>query len=120
MDKFLIVFLSWWMFTLIIDSITFGLLGYIIFKLLKGNDKHWYIGALITSIVFLCWDGYISRNIVKKLDISIGNETILKLLNYDIGKIFEVAPSDIVIIFVQMFLGFKIGQIIIKKISSAT
>lgn len=116
MDKFLVIFLSWWASTLILDSITFGLLGYVIFKLLKGNDKYWYIGALFTSIIFLLWDGYISRNIVKKLDISIGNEIVLKLLNYDIGKIFEVTPSDVVIIFVQMFLGFKIGQIIVNKI----
>jgi hypothetical protein len=117
MDNFLIIFLCWWALNLIVSAVTFGTVGYVIFKLLRGKDKYWYLGALITAIIFLCWDGYISRNIIKRLDISIGNETILKLLNYDVEKIFIVTPSDIAIIFVQMFIGFKIGQIVVNKLN---
>lgn len=115
MDTFLIVAVSFWALNLILDTITFGLLGYVIFKILKGNDRHWHIGALIASLLFLSLN-YLTSYIVKGLDISIGNEAILRFLNYDIEKVFEIKTSDIIIIFVQMFAGFKIGQVIVKKI----
>ncbi|MBU4487748.1 MAG: hypothetical protein KKI13_01610, partial [Candidatus Omnitrophica bacterium] len=108
--------IGWYIGTLIIESLTYGAAGYLIFKALKGRDKYWLIGVFVTFIVFVSWNGYLSNSIFRVLEISINNKAFLNFLGEDAINLFTTDFSDIVIAFIQVLVGFKIAQVVGRKL----
>lgn len=111
--------IGWYMGTLIIEALTYGSAGYLIFKLLKGKDKNWLIGAFVTFIVFLVWDGYFTNKICRMLGVTITNKAVLDFLGEDVAHLFEIDFSNILVAFIQIICGFKIAQIVARKLQKS-
>ncbi len=108
--------IGWYLVTLIVESLTYGATGYLFFKLLKGDDKHWLTGVFVTFLIFILWNEYISNKICRVLEISINNKAFLNLLGEEAKNLFTTDLSDILVAFIQILVGFKIAQVIGKKL----
>ncbi len=108
--------IGWWFITLIVESLTYGATGYLIFKLLRGNDRHWLMGVFITFLFFVLWNEYISNKMCRTLEITINNKAFLNLLGEEAKNLFTTDFFDMLVAFVQILVGFKIAQILVRKI----
>ena len=120
MSGLLLSFLSYYVVSIIIEGFAWGLAGYVFFRLFKGKDNHWIIGAFITLIVFLAWEVYFSGLLLLKLNITISNPEIVAFLDrvgVSVKSMFETDITDIVIATVQILIGFKVAQFLFKKVT---
>jgi hypothetical protein len=101
--------------TLAIDGLLWGLLGYVVFKLLRIRDKYWVIGAILTGVIYFLWNDIVMKVIMKKLQLQINNESVSDVVG---NSIYSLDFSDVIISFVVVFLGFMAGKRIIKALFS--
>jgi len=100
---------------LFIETIGWGLFGFIVFRLLGVSQKQWYIDCLIIYAIFMLWNFW-SNTYLLKLDITIGNQEVSDLFNHDINSLFEMDYFDYVLGFGQLLLGYWIGRWMLKKL----
>lgn len=109
------IIICWYIGTLVLEALTYGAAGYLVFKLLKGKEKDWFIGAFLTFIAFLLWNVYFANSIFKAIGITITNKAVINFLGRDAAHLFETDFSDILVAFIQILCGFKIVQVAFKK-----
>lgn len=102
-------------FELLIESMGWGLFGFLAFRLLGGWQKRWYIDWLIIYTIFMLWNFW-SNTYLLKLDITIGNQEVSDLFNHDLNSLFEVGYFDFVLGAGQIFLGYWFGRWVLKRL----
>lgn len=100
---------------IIFEILTFGTLGYFLFRFLNINEKRWYLEILSLIALYIVIDqGY--NSFFKKLNISIDNKEVLDFFDYDIQSLFTFDVYDFFIMTAEIGFGYWIGKLMYRKI----
>ncbi len=102
----------------ILDIITWGVCGYLILRTLKFRGKFLYIGLTIIYLLYMTWH-YYGVKYMSELDISIGNQEVLKLIDYDVQGFFVVTVNDFILGAIQILIGYTLGRYVYDRIKSS-
>ena len=99
----------------ILASIAWGSFGYFFFRLIGVKEKYWFFDCLLVYVIRMLWKFAIDAYLMK-LDISIGNQEVLALINYDVKGLFMTDSLDFIICALEILLGYMLGKSILKKL----
>ena len=107
----LTILLLFGLFSYAMDAVLWGTLGYLIFKMLRGNDKQWWLGASITFVAYFVLVELITNSVIQRIDFSFDQE----IMDFIGGSLTNVDIFTVLIDFVVIVAGFKVGNIIVNK-----
>jgi hypothetical protein len=99
----------------LLEIFAWGTFGYLFFRFIGVNEKHWRWDYLLITTLFVIYE-YSSNYFLIKLDISIGNQELLKLLDNNVNSLFETDWSSILFCAAEVFAGYTLGKIILRKL----
>ena len=103
--------------SIILDSVLWGVAGYIFYRLMGGKDDKWIFGALALGVVFFVWDSIIANQIFNKVGFSIQDQEVSNFIGDVLGSL---DLFDVLISFAFSIVGFKVGQILVNKVINKT
>ena len=112
MDSDLVLLGLFGFITIAIEALLWGMMGYVLFKSLRINDKYWVFGALVTGLIYFTWDDIILGQIMGKLGMQINNEAVSDLIG---DELFSIEFSDLIFSTISILIGFKISQRIVNN-----
>ncbi|MCW3788926.1 hypothetical protein [Plebeiibacterium sediminum] len=115
MNSELIVIALFGILNIFIEGLLWGMMGYVIFKSLRINDKYWILGACVSGLIYFIWDEIITGGLVRKLQLKINNESVSNFIDSDM---FTLDFSDLAFSVVALIVGFKISKSIVNKMIS--
>ena len=92
----------------IIYSLSFGTCGYLIFRSLKLKEKK-FLEISVLFVLLVLWE-YWLNDFLGKLDLTIGNVEIIKLLGNNISPLFTVDLIDLLFSIFQIVFGYFLGK----------
>jgi hypothetical protein len=99
--------------TIIIEGLLWGMMGYVLFRSFKMNDKFWWLGAIMSGLFYFLWDEIITGQIIGQLGLKVNNESVAELLG---DEMFTIDFTDLIFSIVSLLLGFRISMAILKKL----
>ena len=105
----------WVVIAQLYGALAIGTTGYFIFRLLNKQKKKIYLELLVLFVIMLGFD-YLTLVFIRELEISIGNEQILALLDYDVNSIFDFDILNIVVAGIDTCIGYFVGFLLFKKL----
>lgn len=92
-----------------------GVCGYVFLKILGISDSGWYWKWVPVFIAFIGFELWTNAYLLK-LDISIGNNRVLAILDNDVNTLFKMDTFDYIFGGLEIFVGYFIAMVLIKKI----
>lgn len=99
--------------TIIIEGLLWGMMGYVLFRSFKMNDKFWWLGAIMSGLFYFLWDEIITGQIIGQLGLQVNNESVAELLG---DEMFTIDFTDLIFSIVSLLLGFRVSMAILKKL----
>ena len=114
MDASLVLVGAFGIVLMALDALLWGVTGYVVFRLCGGRREHWVVGAVLVASVFFLWNEVVTTAVMSVIGISLENESVSAVLGDALGTI---DVFDVVISFGSAFAGFKVGQVLVEKIT---
>ena len=92
----------------LISSLSFGTCGYFMFRLFKLKERI-FLEIIILFLLLISWE-YWLNSFLQKLDITIGNPEIIKLIGNNVNLLFATDFIDIIFALLQILLGYFLGK----------
>ncbi len=89
--------------------------GYLLFRLLGVKEEYWIWDCLGLCVVFIFVQFWFC-DLMINLDLSVGNKEVLDFFDNDINSLFRVEIFDIFSACAEIFFGYWIGKLILKKL----
>lgn len=99
--------------TIIIEGLLWGMMGYVLFRSFKMNDKFWWLGAIMSGLFYFLWDEIITGQIIGQLGLQVNNESVAELLG---DEMFTIDFTDLIFSIVSLLFGFRVSMAILKKL----
>lgn len=94
-----------------IDALLWGLMGYVVFRILRFQDNKWIVGALITATIYFIWEDLIIGQLIGIMGLGFDNEELTEILGDDWAA-FDT--TDLLFSYGSVVAGFLIGMKLIK------
>ncbi len=100
---------------IIFELLTFGTLGYFLFRCFGRNEKYWYLEMFSLIALYFAIEIWYN-SFFKKLNITIDNKEVLEFFENDIQSLLTFDIVDFFIISVEIGLGYLLGRLLFKRI----